>query len=101
MEVEFSDPEVSHLQRCDSHGLVGIEHDSDESTHGVGSDVLLERDANSSSMTVSIDDFAPGASVTSVVKRILHFVDIGNALSKIPLCSSLILAVFNMNQCLI
>ena len=60
---------IGHLQhiKC-SHGLVGVEHDSDQSTHGVGSDVLLEADANNTGMTVGVDDFAPGASITSVVK---------------------------------
>ena len=81
--------------------LVGVEHDSDEGAHGVGSNVSLERNADSTVVAVSVDHFTPRASVTSVVEGVLHFVDIGNALSKIPLCSSLILAVFNMNQCLI
>lgn len=84
-----------------SHSFVGVEHDSNKSTHGVGSDVSLERNSNNTGMTVSVDHFTPGASVTSVVLGVLHFVDIGNALTKIPLGASLILAVFNMNQCLI
>jgi hypothetical protein len=59
---------MGHLQHNPSDSFVGVEHDSDQSTHGVGSDVLLEADANGTSMTVGVDDFAPGASVTSVVK---------------------------------
>ena len=84
-----------------SHGLVGVEHDSDEGAHGVRGDVLLERNSDSTSGTVGVDDLTPGASITSVILSVLHLVDIGNALAEIPLGAGLILAVFNMNQCLI
>merc|ERR1719498_584025 len=84
-----------------SHGLVGVEHNSDEGALSVRSDVSSERDTDSTSGSMGVDNLTPGASAPSVVLGVLHFVDIGNALTKIPFGAGLILAVFNMNQCLI
>ena len=84
-----------------SHGLVGVEHDSNKSTLSVSSDVSSERNADGTSASVGVDNLTPRASVTSVVLLILDLVEIGNALAEIPFGGCLVLAVFNMNQCLI
>jgi hypothetical protein len=84
-----------------SDGLVGVEHDSNKATLSVTGHVLSERNTDSTGGTMGVDNLTPGASVASVVLVILYLVDIGNALAEVPLSGGLILAVFNMNQCLI
>lgn len=91
----------SQQHTLSSNALVGVEHDSNKCTLGVAGDVSSERNTDCTGGTMTADNLTPGASVTSVVLLILNLVDIGNALAEIPFGGGLVLAVFNMNQCLI
>lgn len=60
---------------------VGVQHDSDSSTHSARREVLGELSTNKAGVSVVSDDFAPHCLVVGTSLCVLGFVDVGDALS--------------------
>ena len=84
-----------------SNGLVGVEHDSDGATHGLGWEVWMELASDSSNIAVRTHDFAPLDSEPSVIDGVLYFLNVCNFLSLIEFGLFLILTVLNVDDGLV
>lgn len=66
-----------------SYASVGVEHDSELSTHGLWWKVSSELCSNSSIVSVSLDDSAPDHSEFGVSSCVLGLVDVSDSLSEV------------------
>lgn len=80
--------------------LVGVKHHSDGHAHGSGGEVLGERDADGTVVSVAGNNLAPFASVSLAGGGVLALVNVCDALSMIELGRGTINASLNMDKCL-
>ena len=84
-----------------SYALIWVKHNSHSGTHGSSSDVLGEWYSDGTSVAVSVDNFSPAASESSIIYCVFDLVHICNSFTKVPSGALFISAVLNRNESLI
>ena len=81
--------------------MLGIEHDSQSSTHSLGWQVLSEHGTNDAVLSVSLDNPSPNCSVLCVLLYRFRLVNVHDSLAKI-VCRSLgIIHSFEVHESLV
>jgi hypothetical protein len=80
---------------------VGVEHDSDVTTHSSGRKILSERSSDSAIVAVGSNDGAPHDSVFGVVSHVLCLENVSDSLAIVKACVFPVLETFDFEECLL